>query len=1151
MNVQLKSKELISAFGNNGLITPAIAQKQFNHIEIRIFDGKISDELLDDVYAIFSEFPELFRHTTIKNNSRTPVNLQKMVNLIAEEQKHRRKPENIFEMNIESSYPEDLNLDFGVMNKVNKVNLRNKSKNMAKLDLKSMHFSNKVSGLGMEGIDLASIDLAKTPIRSVYLYGNNDNFAAMSGKENITELNVNGTTNDQEFPAIFDFVRKSKSLFKLGILNSNLSKYKVFEETRNPNITDLVLYNDRIASLDGLEYWNDKLSFLNIGKNKLSFSDIEKINEFRKRNPLTNVRVQNIPEIDKAFDTFPEREFSIVTYSNIKNYFTNEHTSPISKENALRDLFDNEYIPYGISDAEVVRGKAKITLNPMVLEGDKQLETIDFNAPYIKGGTLLLTVSQFEKLIASNKTLPVNIGIRIKDASELTAEKTKELYDKYPYSEIRMVGPDLSDNQRSPYKPQEYYRSRKLLDEVVSGIDAKESDLDKFTTVYTRLANSIYYDTESIKNGNSKEVRYTRDQVNNSRNLVNGLVKGTCVCAGYAETLRNALSLVGIRARYIRGDVYDDPDKVARHAWSQVEIADEKGEKQWYYADLTWDEQVSRGKKGVYNYLLLDEDHFKTNHKRTFTPNVSSTPKAPYNRKLVEESLRKAKERYINPRDAYNAKMEALRKQKEEERKKALEAEKNKGKEKEEPKEEPKEVKKKSTDESLAIKAENLDELEKLLNKRDRYRKDLNDIYDLINSNKDLSKEKLRVYVDKIDILEANYKRYNDKVIELRKTLIEKERKEIEAKKQEVEKLKQEEKENVVPVSKEKSKKKQPVKAEQNYLDKAKDMTIEELKSKIANREAVIYVYSDKVNPHKQVELEEWKKQLAELEKGNLPKEIEDKAREIEKEELKSKIANREAMIAGRGNELNPARFTELEEWKKRLSSLDHEEIEVEEPIEEPKKVVDNSEKIAQIEKEIKEREERVSKLLKDPEDIGERKFDREALTQEQYDKNLKEKAKEIKEYYKEQDEEQKTFGKSTVSQVQLVKTVDELKKTDKALRVKHDEEKVLDFTNRVLHRNDEKLPGFVTMGIKARVSIAVAIRDAVYKARKGVSIYESELNAIRSVAPIVKNQSVEGQRHEFSKRVFAKGKKPRNQGLTAMPHVDEPQLEQDDRDGR
>ena len=36
MNVNLKSKELISLFQNNGILTPSIAQKRANNIEINL-----------------------------------------------------------------------------------------------------------------------------------------------------------------------------------------------------------------------------------------------------------------------------------------------------------------------------------------------------------------------------------------------------------------------------------------------------------------------------------------------------------------------------------------------------------------------------------------------------------------------------------------------------------------------------------------------------------------------------------------------------------------------------------------------------------------------------------------------------------------------------------------------------------------------------------------------------------------------------------------------------------------------------------------------------------------------------------------------------------------------------------------------------------
>lgn len=98
--------------------------------------------------------------------------------------------------------------------------------------------------------------------------------------------------------------------------------------------------------------------------------------------------------------------------------------------------------------------------------------------------------------------------------------------------------------------------------------------------------------------------------------MKNGLLKGKCVCAGYAEILRNALALAGIEAEYVEGDMVkkevvenfneEDLEKYKkrkrktglyifkdekgkkhigeRHAWVKCKIDGE-----WYNFDPTWD----------------------------------------------------------------------------------------------------------------------------------------------------------------------------------------------------------------------------------------------------------------------------------------------------------------------------------------------------------------------------------------------------------------------------------------------------------------------------------------------------------------------------------------------------------------------------------
>ena len=117
MNVNLKSKELISLFQNNGILTPSIAQKRANNIEINL-TGPVSNELIEDIKQIAYEFPNLLRHITVKNNTDKPIDMQKLVDAIGEEKRFNSRFKKFISFKVESTHREDFNLDYGNFHKL-------------------------------------------------------------------------------------------------------------------------------------------------------------------------------------------------------------------------------------------------------------------------------------------------------------------------------------------------------------------------------------------------------------------------------------------------------------------------------------------------------------------------------------------------------------------------------------------------------------------------------------------------------------------------------------------------------------------------------------------------------------------------------------------------------------------------------------------------------------------------------------------------------------------------------------------------------------------------------------------------------------------------------------------------------------------------
>lgn len=262
--------------------------------------------------------------------------------------------------------------------------------------------------------------------------------------------------------------------------------------------------------------------------------------------------------------------------------------------------------------------------------GNRELTTSNINI----NARDLSKVSLDELCKGDNK-----ITIVINNASELSCEKLEELKEKgYPIDEIKIFSKEKEIVSSENYDIETYYAIRKKLDELVEGVDTNLPEKEKFAEVYKRICKNIKYDDVVGYPQNEKEKETSKRECSNARNLKNGLLEGKCVCSGYADILKNALSIVGIEAQYISGKVFDHKEKlknfdeekhegysfvkdeekgivtvVEGHAWNKVKL-----DGIWYNVDPTWDcSNIRNGKNPLY-CLKTDEEIRKTDKKTDF-----------------------------------------------------------------------------------------------------------------------------------------------------------------------------------------------------------------------------------------------------------------------------------------------------------------------------------------------------------------------------------------------------------------------------------------------------------------------------------------------------------------------------------------------------
>lgn len=228
----------------------------------------------------------------------------------------------------------------------------------------------------------------------------------------------------------------------------------------------------------------------------------------------------------------------------------------------------------------------------------QNLEEIDFTGE--------ISLDEINKLSQKNirATSSDDLVLRINNVSELSPEMLEDLRNNQniPIQKIKIYSETNDFHQNEPYDINEYIAIYNELTDLVKGIDDNLSEKEKFAEIYKRVATSITYDSPAAYPETPDEEQYSGDMFIDCRNLKNALLYKKTVCAGYADVLRNALSLKGIEALYIGGFVKDNiiletikktvypilnkevDLKGDGHAWNKVKL-----DGKWYNVDVTWD----------------------------------------------------------------------------------------------------------------------------------------------------------------------------------------------------------------------------------------------------------------------------------------------------------------------------------------------------------------------------------------------------------------------------------------------------------------------------------------------------------------------------------------------------------------------------------
>lgn len=127
------------------------------------------------------------------------------------------------------------------------------------------------------------------------------------------------------------------------------------------------------------------------------------------------------------------------------------------------------------------------------------------------------------------------------------------------------------------------------VSEITNGLSGK-SDYEKAKIIHDRLIDTVTY-----------------TPTENDQTSYGALVEGKAVCNGYAKAYQHLLLKVGIPAWFVTGSsINPNTNTPEPHAWNLAKI-----DGQWYYTDVTWDDQ---GTNTFYAYFNITTKQLLENH---------------------------------------------------------------------------------------------------------------------------------------------------------------------------------------------------------------------------------------------------------------------------------------------------------------------------------------------------------------------------------------------------------------------------------------------------------------------------------------------------------------------------------------------------------
>lgn len=541
-------------------------------------------------------------------------------------------------------------LDVSKFSNTQKYNFKNieelyisfiKSTDGEKKDFEAVSSMQNLKKIGFFGSHMA-VDLDKLyenipfpeKIEEISFLGSLPNPSIMARFTGVKKITISSVLDSEKINA-FLTAMPLEYLEKLDICNCNLENISLENFSRLHSVKEFELTNNQNANyneiLDSLQTNEDLESLILInekGSNDIRYRlNFEILKKFKN---LKELKTSNFDYDKEELKDFLTDDCKLNTIT-LRKFGIKDLKFLEGAQKSLTVIIEDD-IDFGIIDLNSARTQECIYVKNIVTGrevmtksvGDEKFE-LSFD---INSGDLYI----IEKILSEAENIKdanVRIGnglispiylmllpniekcengymIFAEDFSQISLEDVDELNKGG-----KLVAINVSDRfcdkgilNRFKYSPEKYKLIKEKIMQLTQDIPKNISELQKFMIVYRRIGAGITYDYGVSDDEFSK---YAKDNIDDSRNMINGMLRGTCVCAEYSDILYNCLREIGVECFKITGI-----GNGGYHQWNKVQI-----DNLMYNTDLTWDAtEIARGKiGGIKNCLLGDIAFEKYGHK--------------------------------------------------------------------------------------------------------------------------------------------------------------------------------------------------------------------------------------------------------------------------------------------------------------------------------------------------------------------------------------------------------------------------------------------------------------------------------------------------------------------------------------------------------